>query len=100
MRDLTIALLVGLVLLGASIVATRMPDGSSNAFPFAYSYPNAGCVAPNPFNGCGFSIDMRLLGVDYLFWAAFAFGFIIFFDLIYSRHPGNKMDNAIRPAAD
>src|SRR6059036_1067468 len=40
---------------------------------------------PNPFNGCGYSYDPVLVGLDLLFWLALAGAAVSAIDLTWSR---------------
>jgi hypothetical protein len=84
-RDIVIALLAGLMLLGLTALATRTPEGSFDGFPLTYSVPISSCETPNPFNGCGFSYDMRIIGLDYLFWTALAFALIFLLNVVRAK---------------
>src|SRR6266487_3169384 len=59
-----------LLLISAS--ATREPWGASDGFPLRYSYPKLPCPRPNAFNGCGYSYNPVMVGLDFLFWLAIA----------------------------
>jgi hypothetical protein len=68
---LLLSIVLGLVGLVAS--STREPWGVWQGFPFAYSYANpATCGIVNPFNGCGYSYDLVMIGLDYVFWLGIA----------------------------
>src|SRR6266550_2808551 len=69
-KALVLSLLLGFFLLLISASATRKPWGASDGYPPHYSYPNLPCERPNPFNGCGYSYDPVLVGLDFLFWLA------------------------------
>ena len=79
-RDLVIAPLPALVFLGISHLATRKPWGVSTGFPLDYSHYNLGCSTLNSFNGCGYSYDPVLVGLDFLFWLAIAFALTLVLD--------------------
>jgi hypothetical protein len=63
----SIALLVGLVLFGLSLVATRTPEGSVNGYPLTINHA-AHCLLPNPFSTCGFVYNPSIILLDFLFW--------------------------------
>src|SRR6266571_3422094 len=71
-KSVALSPLLGFFLLLISASATREPGGASDGFPLRYSYPNLPCARPNPFNGCGYSYDPVLVGLDLLFWTAIA----------------------------
>ena len=68
--EIVVALASGLPVLGLVALATRMPEGNSTGFPFAWSSPVAPCLQPNPFNGCGFSYNISVIVLDYVIWVA------------------------------
>src|SRR6266571_4098962 len=71
-KSVFLSLLLGFFLLLISASATREPWGASDGFPLRYSYPNLPCTRPNPFNGCGYSYNPVLVGLDFVFWTAIA----------------------------
>jgi hypothetical protein len=75
-----VALVAGLMLFGLSALETRSPTGSSTGLPLSYSALIASCRAPNALNGCGFSYNVGIVALDYLFWAALAFAFAFIID--------------------
>ena len=68
-RDLLIAAVMGLVLLGISHLATRQPGLYSAGFPIPYSYYVSGCTLPG--SACR-AYDPLLVVLDYFFWLAIA----------------------------
>lgn len=66
----SIALLLGLVLFGLSLMTTHTPGGSINGYPLTINHPVSPCSTPNPFNGCGFVYDPFVMLLDILFWVA------------------------------
>jgi len=84
-KALVLSLLLGFFLLLISASATREPWGASDGYPLHYSYPNLPCTRPNPFNGCGYSYDPVLVGLDFLFWLAIAGAAVSAIDLTWSR---------------
>ncbi len=83
LRDLFSAIVLGLILLGISHAATRNPWGASTGYPLPYSYANLPCTTPNPYNGCGYSYNPLLVGLDYLFWLAVALALVGTFDTVW-----------------
>jgi len=71
-KSIVLSLLLGFFLLLISASATREPWGASDGFPLRYSYPNLPCTLPNAFNGCGYSYNPVMVGLDFLFWIAIA----------------------------
>src|SRR6266571_7138626 len=83
-KSVALSLLLGFFLLLISASATREPGGASDGFPLRYSYPNLPCARPNPFNGCGYSYDPVLVGLDLLFWTAIAGAAVSAIDLAWT----------------
>lgn len=75
--EIVISFTVGLLILGVMAVATRSPEGNSTGFPFVWSTPVNSCPAPNPFNGCGFTYSISVIGLDYAIWVAIIFALVI-----------------------
>ena len=84
-KALVLSLLLGFFLLVISAAATMEPWGASHGYPLHYSYPNLPCKAPNPFNGCGYSYDPALVGLDFLFWLAIATVSVSVVDLSWNQ---------------
>ena len=84
-RILILSLMLGFLLLLINASATREPWGASDGYPLHYSYPNLPCKAPNPFNGCGYSYDPALVGLDFLFWLAIATVSVSVVDLTWNQ---------------
>ncbi len=84
-KALVLSLLLGFLLLLISAAATREPWGASDGYPLHYSYPNLPCTQYNPFNGCGYSYDPVLVGLDFLFWLAIAGAAVSAIDLAWTR---------------
>src|SRR5437773_5140788 len=84
-KALVLSLLLGFFLLLISAAATREPWGASDGYPLHYSYPNLPCTRPNPFNGCGYSYDPVLVGLDFLFWIAIAAVAISIMELVWNQ---------------
>ncbi len=89
-RSLAVAMLVGYVLLGWSELASKTPWGEMG-FPIRYTVPNPPCEVPNSFNGCGYSYDILLYALDYLFWVAVALPFVLGGDLLWNRHADSHL---------
>ncbi|HKI75712.1 MAG TPA: hypothetical protein VKA28_00800 [Candidatus Bathyarchaeia archaeon] len=93
-KALVLSLLLGFFLLVISAAATMEPWGASHGYPLHYSYPNLPCTRPNPFNGCGYSYDPVMVGLDFLFWLAIAGAAVSAIDLAwtgtFSRHVRNQ----------
>ncbi len=68
-RDLLIAAVMGLVLLGISHLPTRQLGLYSAGFPIPYSYYVSGCTLPR--SACR-AYDPLLVVLDYFFWLAIA----------------------------
>src|SRR5213594_4531028 len=83
-RGLVLSLLLGFFLLLISASATREPWGASDGYPLHYSYPNLPCERLNPFNGCVYSYDPVLVGLDFLFWLAIAGAAVSAIDLAWT----------------
>src|SRR6266487_3247428 len=84
-KSVVLSVLLGFFLLLISASATRQPWGASDGFPLRYSYPNLPCTRPNPFNGCGYSYNPVLVGLDFLFWLAIAAAAVSAIDLAWTR---------------
>ena len=84
-KTLVLSLALGFFLLLISAAATREPWGASDGYPLHYSYPNTPCTRVNPFNGCGYSYDPVLVGLDFLFWQAIAGAAVSAIDLTWTR---------------
>lgn len=85
LKILILSVLLGFFLLLISASATREPWGASDGYPFHYSYPNSPCKVVNPFNGCGYSYDPVLVGLDFLFWLAIATVAVSAIDLTWNQ---------------
>jgi hypothetical protein len=84
-RNLSIALLAGLGLMGLTIVATiSFPFPNSRGFPLAYSSTSDARPATNP-GGSGLSYDPLIVSLDYFFWVASAFAALSVGDAAWSR---------------
>ena len=84
-RDTIVAAIGGLMLLGIVALATQTPSGSSGGYPLPYSSQNAPCQTPNPFNGCGVSYNLFVVGLDYVFWFVVSLMVISGIDLATTR---------------
>ena len=85
-RVLAFSLLLSLLFLGIRRFSHKNPWGTSIGFPFTYSFPNPPtCGNINPFNGCGYSYDPMLIGLDYLFWIAVALVSVLALDIAWTR---------------
>ena len=69
----SMAFLIGLILFGLSLLATRTLGGSFNGYPLTITHPTFPCGAPNPFNGCAFVYDPYAMLLDSLFWVTVGF---------------------------
>jgi len=95
-----VAVVVGVSLFSLSTLATRTPDGSLGGFPLGFSRPITPCHSTlNPFNGCGFSYDPWIVGVDFVFWVALASIAILLFSKIptTTRSGTPQVQKALRP---
>src|SRR5437763_13791271 len=84
-KALVLSLLLGFFLLVISAAATMEPWRASDGYPLHYSYPNLPCTRPNSFNGCGYSYDHALVGLDFIFWLAIAVAAVSAIDLACTR---------------
>src|SRR5438094_538217 len=91
---MALILLVGGILPVISPAASMEPWVAPHGYPRHYSYPNLPCTRPNPFNGCGYSYDPVMVGLDFLFWLAIAGAAVSAIDLAwtgtFSRHVRNQ----------
>src|SRR5438046_10120447 len=96
-KALVLSLLQGFFLLLISASAPREPWGASDGYPLHYSYPNLPCGRPNPFDGCGYSYDPVLVGLDFLFWLAIAGAGVSAIDLPWAKHFPRQVGNHAVP---
>jgi hypothetical protein len=88
LRKTALALVVGVSLFGLSTLATRTNEGSFSGFPLGFSQPITPCHSTlNPFNGCGFSYDPLIIGLDFVFWMGLALLAALLFSKGISDHP-------------
>lgn len=83
-RDLVIALVTGLILLGVGFYAVWSPYTGSRGFPLSVTYVIPGCFGPGSPLGC-IAYDPLGVVLDYAFWAGLSFGIIAFVDWVAGR---------------
>src|SRR5712691_9112659 len=70
------------------LVTSQTPGyrGGPTGYPFVFSNQNPPtCGQINPLNGCGFSYNPALIGLDLLFWAAIAIPLVSVAQLTWTR---------------
>ena|SRR3989454_11664514 len=78
-RNLGIALVTGLILLGLSFLVAWNPYTGSRGFPLSVTYVIPGCFGPGSPLGC-LAYDPLEVVLDYVIWVGLSFVTIIFVD--------------------
>jgi hypothetical protein len=71
--------------MGVGALATRTPEGFFQGFPMEYGHQLSSCSIPNPLNGCGFSYDVGVVVLDYLFLSLIFFTFLFAAQAVRTR---------------
>ncbi len=91
---LSLALILGLGLLGVS--ALLVPAGTNPSGPHSVGFPVAygtqiDCYLSGP-GGCGYSYDITLMTIDYLFWVVVASAIVFPANIIRVRSFSKKQN--------
>ena len=84
-RNLGIALVTGLILLGLSFLVAWNPYTGSRGFPLSVTYVIPGCFGPGSPLGC-LAYDPLEIVLDYVFWVGLSLVTIIFVDWAATRN--------------
>jgi hypothetical protein len=89
LRNGAFALVLGIALLGVTSLRASSPDGNIRGLPWSYTHAVTPCYNGNPFNGCGFTIDLIAMSFDLVFWVLVGVAVVSGTDLLLLRrhHP-------------
>jgi len=84
-RDLAIAIVTGVILLGLSFLVAWNPYTGSRGFPLSVTYVIPGCFGPGSPLGC-LAYDPLEVVLDYVIWVGLSFVTTIFVDWAATRN--------------